>query len=326
VSELLTSAVPPVSAPYKNRSGGLVAFGVLELLFALGCLLLLALLVVGTRLQPTGMPPGYSPPNLTVASLFYLFLAVAFGWLGVGSILARRWACALSLACAWLWLVLGTVAGVFLFLALPRIFATLPEMPTSGARAAAMGCVAIVWVIFFLILPLAFVLFYGSRNVRRTCEARDTRPRWTDRCPLPVLALVVLSAVAVPLLALSSLHPIIAAFGWILTGPPAAVAFLVLAALEAVAAWGLYRLRPAAWWGLLALWLLGGISSLLTFHRGIDWEKYLRASGQPDNPMVRQMTTGLFQDPLFIGAMTLVGVACLGYMLWIRRYFVPRPT
>jgi hypothetical protein len=324
--EMTTTGFEPPPAPYKDRSGALVAFGVFELLIALGCLFLVVMMLVSTRLHPANMPPGYSPPNLALASVVYLVGAVAFAWLGVGSILARRWACALSLALAWLWLAAGAIGGVFLLVLLPRVFAVLPAMPSSGARAGVMGCLALFWAIFLLFLPLAFVLFYGGSNVRRTCAARDPRPRWTDRCPIPVLVLVLMSAVSIPMLVLSSLHPAFPAFGRTLTGPPAAAAFLAFAALEVAVARGLYRLRPAAWWGRLALSLFSGASTALTFYRGLDWEAAFRASGQPDNPAVRQMMTGVFHDPLFLAAIVLMSVAGLGYMLWIRRYFVPRPA
>ena len=40
----------------------------------------------------------------------YLMLAVAFIWLGVGSIRARRWAWTLTVVLSWMWLIMG-VAG-----------------------------------------------------------------------------------------------------------------------------------------------------------------------------------------------------------------------
>ena len=43
--------------------------------------------------------------------------------------------------------------------------------------------------VFFVILPAVWIFFYKSRQVKATCEARDPVARWTDACPLPVLAL-----------------------------------------------------------------------------------------------------------------------------------------
>ncbi len=319
-----TTPPPPAAETYRDRGGALVAFGVFDLLLALCSFLLVVFLLVGSRLHPANMPPGYAPPNLAFASVIYLLAAVAWGWLGAGSILARRWACSLSLAAGWLWLVIGAISGIFLFVFMPRVFDAMPAMPQAGVRAGVMGCLALFWALGFILLPLGYVLFYGSRNVRATCAARDPRPRWTDRCPPAVLPLVVLAFVSVPALAVSSLHPAFPAFGSTLVGPPAAIAFLVLAALEVAVAWGLYRLLPAAWWGRLALWLFSSGSSAFTFYRGIDWQKILRATGQPDNPAMGQMMTGVLHDPLFLATLALTACGCLGYMLWIRRYFVPR--
>jgi hypothetical protein len=66
---------------------------------------------------------------------------------------------------------------------------------------------------------------------------------------------------------------------------------------------------------------VSSFSSVLTFARGVDWAELLRASGQPDNPVVRQMMTGLFQGPAFLTAAAVFGAAFLGYLIWIKRYF-----
>jgi hypothetical protein len=123
----------------------------------------------------------------------------------------------------------------------------------------------------------------------------------------------------------SSFHPLYPFFGRLLTGPPAAAIFLAFAVLEAALAWGLYRLRPAAWWARLGLWLVNGSSSAITFYRGVDWQQVLQASGQPDNPMARQMLDVMFQGPYFLILIAIVAVAFLGYLLCVRRYFV-RPA
>jgi hypothetical protein len=196
--------------------------------------------------MPAGMPPGYPPPAASVAmgALFYLGIAVVFGWLGVGSILARRWARTLSLALGWIWLLSGLVGGLFSLVLLPRIFAAMPQTGGPDMTGVAMGCAIAVIVPVLILLPLAFVLFYRGRNVRATFEARDPHPRWTDRCPFPVLVLALLAAFAVLPCALNALHPAVPLFGRLLTGPPGAAAMLLFALLQVALAWGLYKLRP----------------------------------------------------------------------------------
>jgi hypothetical protein len=312
-----------ITPAYRDRSGGLVAFGILELLFGLACLGFVALLFLAG-------PPPNSPsprPNIVPAALTYLVLAVVFFFLGVGSIRVRRWARTLSLIVGWFWLLVGVVGGVFLIFFMPRLFAALPRAHAQpGARAAATGCLATVWGIFLVLLPIGFVLFYGSRNVRATCEARDPRPRWTDRCPAPVLALALMSAFAAVSFVVYSVHPTFPIFGRLWTGAPGTLLFLLFALLEAAVAWGLYRLLPAAWWGRLGLWLLNGVSTAYTFHRGIDWGQLLRASGQPESPATLQMLQSLFTGPYFLALLVGIGIAFVGYLIWVRKYFVPRPA
>jgi len=327
----MQDALTTSPSAHKDRSGAIVAFGVLELLIALGCVAMICFTLIAVLIRPPatsaamppGYPPGYPPPaaSLAIAALYYLGIAVVFGWLGVGSILARRWARTLSLALGWIWLVSGTIGGLFSLLLLPRIFAAMPKTGGPDMTGVAVGCAVAVIVPVLILLPIAFVLFYGGRNVRATFEARDPHPRWTDRCPFPVLVLALLAAFAVLPCALSALHPAFPFFGRLLTGAPGAAAMLLFALLQAALAWGLYKLRPAAWWGYLALWLVSVVSSVITFSRGLNWEELLRASGQPDNPMFRQVMIGMFQGPFFITVLVVLSLAFLGYLLWIKRYF-----
>src|SRR5262249_23133452 len=82
---------------------------------------------VGVRGAGT-ISPAYPPPpaaNVAVAAFFYLGIAVVFGWLGGGTILARRWARTLNLALGWVWLVTGAVGR------------TLPPRRRPGRRRRA---------------------------------------------------------------------------------------------------------------------------------------------------------------------------------------------
>jgi hypothetical protein len=97
--------LPPV--PYKDRSVGLIIFGILTIL--LGCLsgLLVPLMLFAqmASAKTTGAPPPFSV--ILPGILLYGFLAVALVWLGIGSIMARRWARALLLIFSWSWLIMG---------------------------------------------------------------------------------------------------------------------------------------------------------------------------------------------------------------------------
>src|ERR1035438_153181 len=93
---VLVDSSPPPTA-YKNRSSGLIIFGVLTILLGCVCALLVPLMLFGQTMsaKATGTPPNFSV--LLPAVSVYGFLAVVLVWLGIGSINARRWARALLL-------------------------------------------------------------------------------------------------------------------------------------------------------------------------------------------------------------------------------------
>jgi hypothetical protein len=188
----IESTLPP--APYKDRSPGLIIFGILTILLGgmAGLLVLMSLAGQAMSARTTGAAPPVSA-ILPVISI-YGAMAVALVWLGIGSIMARRWARALLLIFSWSWLIMGVVMVIFMALFMPKILATVSANGTSGHHAmpvaAMVGMMIGMFLVFgflFLILPAIWTFFYHSRHVKATCEARDPVTRWTDACPLPVL-------------------------------------------------------------------------------------------------------------------------------------------
>lgn len=106
----------PASAPYKDRYGGLVAFGILELLLGACCSLMLPLTLVNVFLSRRLPGAAGAAGNAATAGfglLVYGGLAVFFVTIGIGSLRARRWARTLMLVAAWMWLVSGLLGLVF---------------------------------------------------------------------------------------------------------------------------------------------------------------------------------------------------------------------
>src|SRR5579863_3679299 len=126
---------PSSPVPYKDRSAGLTVFGILTIL--LGCFAGLMVLMVFLQTVVVGSPPGSQVnfsimvPSLTI----YGVMAVALVWLGIGSIMARRWARALLLIFSWSWLLVGVVAIVSLAFILPRIIDTINANGPAGQPA-----------------------------------------------------------------------------------------------------------------------------------------------------------------------------------------------
>jgi hypothetical protein len=171
-------------------------------------------------------------------------------------------------------------------------------------------------------MPLVFVLFYRGAGVKATCEARDPTPRWTDRCPLPVLALSVMLAWGALSFLVSAPIAIVPFFGRYLTGPPGA---LIMSALGGVFAWlayGVFRLMPVAWWASVALSCIGTISAAVTFARVDMMEFMLSTMPFPEeSAMALQMFDfggGMVWQTVGFGAGFIVYILCL------RRYFQPQ--
>ncbi len=316
----------PAPSDYRDRKTGLIIFGILEILAGALCLLFLLLLLVMSSLRPadTVSPPPPVAPALCV----YGIGSVAFIWLGIGSIAAQRWARALLLCLSAIGLGAGLVACAVLALTMPHISQAIEEaalknghaaMPPGFSRTMAIVSVAFLSAIYVLV-PGTLFLFYRSPNVRRTCAVRDPVERWTDRCPLPVLALSLLTAFgAVSVLFFQSSVHGFPLFGVVYTGALNYLLIALITALLLYIAWGLYRLRTRAWWIALACQLLTGVSGVITAFRYDLPDLYLKMGVDPRSAQASAQILG----PAF---RWLVPVAILPGLVWllcVRRYFEP---
>ena len=244
---------------YKNRRTGLVAFGAVQILLGCATLALLFRLVAA---ETANAPQGL---------FLYCAGAIYFIVTGIGSIRGRRWARALIAAVSGAWAACGVLV--------------------LGGALPAIG----VEALYLIVLPLVLTIFYSSRDTALTADALDPRPRWTDRAPVPVIAVcAVLAFAAAEALILSAQQPFVV-FGRVLTGALAALAYIALALLFAQIAAQLFRLRQSAWWVLVLLHVIGGAT----------WAATL--------PL--RFTSA--------GAMVAVcWIAYLAFLIWLRRRYL----
>src|SRR6185436_4597752 len=109
-------------------------------------------------------------------ALFYLLTGVAFVWLGVGSILMRRWARALILVLSSWWLVCGVLALAIMPMVLTSVLKGAATESSPGENVPIRFVMVFVLALlgaFFVVLPGVLLLFFGSKNVKMTVEARD---------------------------------------------------------------------------------------------------------------------------------------------------------
>lgn len=223
---------------------------------------------------------------------------------------------------------MGSIAVVVYAFLLPKILSAgapgAPNLPASARLVIILVAIAFM-VVIFVFVPLALVLFYQNPNVRATCEARDPVPRWTDRCPLPVLALSMwLASGGVFMLLMPVAYRSVAPFfGTLISGIPGALFYLVVAGLFLYLARAAYRLNPRAWWLVLVIVVLFAASNLLTFSR-VDLMEMYRLMGYPEGQIRQMQQFNVFQNNNFMLFCSGLGfVPLFGYLIYVRRFFRP---
>ena len=199
-----------------------------------------------------------------------------------------------------------------------------PPVITPAMITAMLVIGFAVTAVFMLLLPAAFLVFYQRASVRATCQRRDPRARWTDRCPMPVLAVsLTLAFTGLWMLCAAVSQPVLPLFGRLLAGPAVPALMLLMALIAIWLAWASYRLKMVAWWGTLLLCAAGTVSSVLTLMRPDVLEKMEDKMNIPAAQLAVLRKAGFFETLAkmqWLCALTGIGVLC--YLLYVRRYFV----
>ena len=185
--------------------------------------------------------------------------------------------------------------------------AQMPAQTAAVFKVVMSVIMLLICGVIYVAVPGGLVLFYGSRHVKATCERLDPLPRWTDKCPLPVLAQSILLWSFAACLALSAFGGFVFPFfGMLLDGIAGAAAVTVSVLLLGLAAWGVYRLRMEAWWGAVALILAWGVSATITFSRVSLMELYERMQFPEEQlEMLRESPVITMMDGAFMAVRKL---------------------
>jgi hypothetical protein len=211
---------------------------------------------------------------------------------------------------------------------IPKILANLPASGTAGQPAmppAALGAVMVilflVFSVIFVVMPAIWTFFYHSRHVKATCEARDPLTRWTDACPLPVLAFSLWLMFSVLMILLMPVvgHGVMPFFGTFVSGLPGTLVCLAVAAVWGYAAWLLYRLDVRGWWLIMIALVVFLASSLLTYARHDVLEMY-HLMGYPEAQIEQIQKTGLLTGNRMILLMLFSFLPFLGFLCFIKKY------
>lgn len=322
----METPTPPVPPPeYKDCSSGLLILGIAEMLLGALCGLLIAFMLLGqVMLAKTGRGEANYRAMLP-AAVMYGFGMVVFISLGIGSLKARRWARALNLILGWFWLVSGVLGGFTLFTTLPMMKQTLAS--TRGqVPPAFFGFIVLFTVgfyaVFFVALPAALVFFCRNKQVRATCDRRDPVERWTDRRPLPVLALSLLLVLgAVMTLGTSAGYGGFYPFaGRLLTGLPGLATAGVAAILFSMAAWLAYRQKKVGWWLAVVLYAMTGYSGVTTFS-SVEPAQMYRAMGMSDAQLAQLQQYGSTSGVNMVMWALIGSVPLLVYLIIVKKYY-----
>jgi len=251
----------------RDRSLLLAVAGIVEILIGGLCASMAVLSWLAVRLSA---PLAGGAPSLRTTLpvvLLYGILALAFVVLGIGSLRARRWACALMLALSRVWLLSGlctVVVGVLVLPAMVRETSVGMGMP-SGFAAAATLVVLVGLAITQVAVPAALWMVYRSPGVAATCRARNPRPGPLDDCPQPLLSLAVLCGLAgLSVVVVPAYNFVFPFFGRLLVGRAGALPWLAVLVACLALAWGSCRRRPWAWWGAIAATVTAAVATVLT--------------------------------------------------------------
>lgn len=325
----MSTVQPPNAEPAAANHGvGLTVFGIFQILLGCLCGLMGMMVVVVTLLGPMPQGEAMDARMMIPGMFFYFLLAVALIWLGIGSIRARRWAWTLTVVLSWMWLIMCVLSFIaFVFLAGPMMQVSIEQQGQAKLPPEAITMMRIIGGVMmfgiYILLPAVFLIFYQRASVWAYCQRRDQRTRWTDRCPMPVLALSILMAFSVVSMLFMPVYGcVMPLMGYFVSGAVGAVVMLLIALAMAYLAWGAYRLQMAAWWGTLLLMVVGTVNMVVTFWRTDLMEMYEKM-GMPATQLEMMQKSGFFEQASRWGPwMVLVtGILWLSYLLYVRRYF-----
>jgi len=306
----------------KNRRTRkwLIFFGVIEVLMgafsALNMLIWLFMLLY--------LPSGKAETNPMLDKNMMVMFVMVFGagaifstWMGIGSILARRWTRAIMMVVSAYWFVFGFLGS---------ITTIIVTRGTSVAEKNHINSTMLGNLFMFVILvifPAIFFLFYRSQNVKAICEQRDTVVRWTDKIPLPVLAVLLLLAYTstAHLLSLFTSKHTLPFLYMIIKGYPAMIVAIVKVGIYAYLTVAIYKMKMSAWIATMIVTVLDfGLQTVSLLW--VNESDYLSSMGYSASQIQQmQSLVDLWRNPRMGLLLAASLILWIGYLLYVRKYF-----
>jgi len=287
--------------------------------------------VFGVLLQSVTQSESTSLEMALAGMIFYLLLAACVIFLGIGTIMCRKWARALGAAGWGVALVWGIIGMIYFFLVMSEYPKMIPPQTGGGGGPPMQSIFAVVMVvmgaiisIFTIGIPALLFFFFKNKHVRMTCENLDRKARWTDAIPLPVLPMIL---ILVSFLSSMSMMPFysftVPFFGKFLQGWEGAGVMVVCVVLVIFLIKALYKLRTYSWFMTLISGIIVSLSVLITFIKA-DFIELYRQMGYPKNQIEMMEKMNLL--PGLLTGISLTFICFITYMFWIRKYFKGEST
>lgn len=303
---------------FKNKKGWITFFGIAQIIMGIAVLLISAFQIVlmFTLFSKQTNLPGISQYGMFYSIGMYFSLGVINIVLGIAAIMVKKWARDLNLLLSWGWFIIFIFCFIGMIFVLPTIGNVNPNTPTIA--------IMIPVILIFLILisiPLIFLLFYSGKNVKATFDYFDNKVRWTEKVPLPVLAVVMLfSLSAISVLFSLFLYPFFPVFGYVIVGIPAVLINIVIGVLYVYLARGFFHLQKWAWNIATIFITLFAISGGVTFYK-LGLIGFYEKLGMAEN-FINQIKNTNFPNNYLLILTFSSAFIFIGYLLFIKKYFV----
>jgi len=310
---------------FKNRKTGLVLFGILQIILGslsfLFFILSLFTVFISSSFDQADLSQ-IKPLQMLIGLFFYLLVAVLFIWLGMGSIRTKRWARALTLILSWFWLVTGImVIAVMIFLMTGGMEQILQgeQSVDSSIFKVVMIFIIFFMLIFMVLLPIGFILFYNSKNVKKTVERLDSKISWTDQCPLPVLAASLMFGYTAIISIFNGIYDWVVPFmGFIFSGWSGALILLLNSLMYAYLAFQFYNMEKKSWVIAIVYNIFWAISLAITFSTKSIWDLYEKMNF--NEIQISQLKALGFFD-IIIYLMLFIFAGYIGFIIYLKKYF-----
>lgn len=256
---------PPLLQYFLKPSRYLVALGIIGMMLGAFLFLLAPLELItfsyfseGGRFHYDGFGVGsFMGLTITAQIVVYYLLGMAGLVIGYGHIHLRSWIRPITLALLYTWLIIGAPVCVVAFF----ILAGTKDLSMTSGMVALVGL-----VVCYSLLPVFLIRLYNSEKLRIALITADPNPGWLASLPVPIITITCMEVILIIIFNLLILcNGIFPMFGWWLSGLPGVIGLVACIGLSALLIWGILQRSKWAWWGILLLVGLFGLSSIITF-------------------------------------------------------------